>query len=147
MSALLSISPQRKPEMNSDIAQPKGKLTLRVIATDKDTNSHGDIYAGWLVAQMDLATSSIASQIAKGRTTTVSIKQLDFISPVRVGAEVSCYTRLADIGTTSIRIEVEVWTRDIFKKQQRKASEGIVVFVAIDALGRIREVPEQKVQR
>jgi len=129
--------------MASDIAHPKGKLTLRVIALDKDTNAHGDIYGGWLVSQMDLATSSLASQLAKGRVATVSIRHLDFISPVRIGAEVSCYARVADVGTTSIRIEVEVWTRDLYQEKLRKVAEGVFVFVAIDASGRIRPVPRQ----
>ena len=121
--------------------KPKGKLALRVIALDKDTNGHGDIYAGWLVSQMDLAASSMAAQVAQGRTATISIQALDFISPVRVGSEVSCYANLSSVGTSSIRIEVQVWTRDMLKDNPRKVSEGLFVFVAIDSEGRIRKVP------
>lgn len=128
--------------ITSDNTGPKGELTFRVVALDKDTNGHGDVYAGWLVSQMDLGTSSLASKIAEGRTATVSISQLDFISPIRVGAEVSCYARIVEIGHTSIRIEAEVWTRELFNEQQRKAAEGTWVVVAIDASGRIRKVPK-----
>ncbi|OZG75083.1 acyl-CoA thioesterase [Hahella sp. CCB-MM4] len=127
----------------SDRAMPKGELSLRVIALEKDTNGNGDIHAGWLVSQMDLAASSTAGRLAEGRTATVSIKQLDFISPVRIGAEVSCYTRVEEIGTSSIHIEVEVWTRDSTSQHPRKVTEGKFVLVAIDATGRIRPVPNK----
>ncbi len=127
----------------SERAGPNGELALRVIALEKDTNANGDIHAGWLVSQMDIAAGSAAGRIAEGRTATVSIKQLDFISPVRLGAEVSCYTRIGDIGTSSIHIEVEVWTRDATSQTQRKVTEGRFILVAIDAAGRIRPVPNQ----
>ncbi len=129
--------------MTNENATPRGKLTLRVIALDRDTNSLGDIYAGWLVSQMDLAANSMAAQVAQGRTATVSIQRVDFISPVRVGSEVSCYTELAGIGNSSIKIEVQVWTRDVLTETPRKVSEGLFVFVAVDQAGRIRKVPEE----
>ncbi|ABC27643.1 MULTISPECIES: acyl-CoA thioesterase [Hahella] len=125
----------------SSSSAPNGELALRVIALDKDTNSNGDIYAGWLMSQMDLAAASMAGRIAKGRTATVSVKQLDFLSPVRVGAEVSCYARMVNIGTSSMHIEVEVWTRDNHQNTPRKVTEGVFVLVAIDDSGRIRAVP------
>lgn len=120
---------------------PSGELALRVIALERDTNANGDIYAGWLVSQMDLAAANMAGRIAKGRTATVCIEKMEFISPVRIGAEVSCYTQLTDIGRSSIKIQVEVWTRDPCQDQERKVTEALFVFVAIDADGRIRPVP------
>ncbi|RMF15442.1 MAG: acyl-CoA thioesterase [Gammaproteobacteria bacterium] len=127
---------------DSDGPRPEGTLSLRTIARDRDTNSNGDIYGGWLVAKMDLAASSLAGRIARGRTATVSIDKMDFISPVRVGAEISCYTRLEDIGRSSIRITVETWTRDRYSDEQRKVTEATFVLVAIDEMGRIRPVPK-----
>ncbi len=122
---------------------PSGELALRVVALERDTNAEGDIFAGWLVSQMDLAASTMAGRIAKGRTATVCIEKMEFISPVRVGAEVSCYTRLTDIGRSSIRIQVEVWTKDPYQSQERKVTDALFVFVAIDADGRIRAVPDR----
>ena len=127
----------------TDGPRPEGTLTLRTVALDRDTNSNGDIFGGWLVAQMDLAASNLAGRIAKGRTATVSIDKMDFISPVRVGAEVSCYTHLLDIGRSSMRIRVEVWTRDRYSTEARKVTESVFVLVAIADMGRIRPVPDQ----
>lgn len=125
----------------SNGAKPTGELVLRVFALEKDTNADGDIYAGWLVSQMDLAASGVAGRLAEGRTATVSIKQIDFLSPVRIGAEVSCYASLQDIGTSSMQIKIEVWTRDNTDSTPRKVTEGLFVLVAIDDSGRIRAVP------
>jgi acyl-CoA thioesterase YciA len=121
---------------------PTGELALRVIALDRDTNANGDIYGGWLVAQMDLAAANLAGRTAHGRTATVAIEKMEFISPVRVGAEVSCYCQLTDVGRSSIKIQVEVWTRDAFQARERKVTEALFVFVAIDGDGRIRAVPD-----
>ena len=76
--------------------------------------------------------------------TTAAISQLDFISPVRVGSEVCCYARLAEMGTSSMRIKVEVWTKDMFNDDSRIAAEGVLVFVAIDSSGIIHKVPTQE---
>ncbi len=122
---------------------PSGELALRVVALERDTNANGDIYAGWLMSQMDLAAANMAGRIAKGRTATVCVDKMEFLSPVRVGAEVSCYAQLTDIGRSSMKIQVEVWTRDPCQTQERKVTETQFVFVAIDGDGRIRPVPEQ----
>ncbi len=118
-----------------------GQLLLRTMALEKDTNQNRDIHAGWLVCQMDLAASSLAGSLARGRTATVSISKLDFISPVRVGAEVSFFGALKQVGNSSLHIAIEVWTRDHHQKTLRKVTEGTFVLVAIDEAGRIRSLP------
>lgn len=118
-----------------------GELLLRTIALEKDTNQNRDIYAGWLVSQMDLAASGLAGRIAKGRTATVSISKLDFLSPVRVGAELSFFGIVQQMGNSSIQIQVEVWTRDHNQLDDRKVTEGVFILVAIDEAGRIRSLP------
>ncbi|MFE8070507.1 acyl-CoA thioesterase [Marinobacteraceae bacterium S3BR75-40.1] len=121
--------------------QPKGELAIQVVPMPADTNPNGDVYAGWLVKQMDLAAATVAGQISKGRTATVAIDRMEFLSPLRVGAQVACYTRLVDVGRSSMKIEVEVWTKDGSSNRPRKVTESLFVFVAIDENGRIREVP------
>lgn len=69
--------------------------------------------------------------------------RMEFLSPLRVGSQVSCYCELVDIGRSSMKINVEVWMLDRFSKTPRKVTEGLFVYVAIDEQGRIREVPDQ----
>lgn len=126
---------------HEDKPSPKGDLALQVIPQPRDTNANGDIYAGWLVQQMDLAAALTAGRISHGRTATVAIDRMEFLSPVRLGSQVSCYTRLDDVGRSSMKINVEVWTLDRNAHRPRKVTEAQFVFVAIDENGRIRPVP------
>ena len=70
--------------------------------------------------------------------------RMEFLSPLRVGSQVGCYGELVDVGRSSMKIQIEVWTRDRTAKTPRKVTEGLFVYVAIDEHGRIREVPDQQ---
>ncbi|MDV2078813.1 acyl-CoA thioesterase [Marinobacter xestospongiae] len=129
--------------LDDDKPAPKGELVLQLVPLPGDTNANGDIYAGWLVKQMDLAAATVAGRVSLGRSATVAIDRMEFLSPLRVGSQVSCYCDLVDIGRSSMKIQVEVWTLDRVAKRQRKVTEGLFVYVAIDEHGRIREVPDQ----
>ncbi|MDX1756323.1 MAG: acyl-CoA thioesterase [Marinobacter sp.] len=129
--------------LDDDKPIPRGELTIQVVPLPADTNANGDVYAGWLVKQMDLAAATVAGRVSLGRNATVAIDRMEFLSPLRVGSQVSCYCELQDIGRSSMKIGVEVWTRDRNAKRQRKVTEALFVYVAIDEQGRIREVPEQ----
>ncbi len=76
-----------------------------------DTNPHGDIFGGWLMAQMDLAGGSAAVRRARGRVATVAVASMTFHRPVKVGDEVSLYARVIGVGRSSIRVFVEAWRR------------------------------------
>lgn len=128
---------------DDDKPTPRGDLTIQVIPLPADTNANGDVYAGWVVKQMDLAAATIAGRISLGRNATVAIDRMEFLSPLRVGSQVGCYCELVDIGRSSMKINVEVWTLDRHADRQRKVTEALFVYVAIDENGRIREVPDQ----
>lgn len=128
---------------DDDKPNPRGQLALQVVPLPSDTNANGDVFAGWLVKQMDMAAATTAGRISKGRNATVAIDRMEFLSPLRVGSQVACYTELVDIGRSSMKINVEVWTLDRDRDRMRKVTESLFVFVAIDEHGRIREVPQQ----
>ncbi|MDP4547639.1 MAG: acyl-CoA thioesterase [Marinobacter sp.] len=128
---------------DDDKPNPRGELTLQVVPLPSDTNANGDVFAGWLVKQMDIAAATMAGRISRGRSATVAMDRMEFLSPLRVGSQVSCYCELVDIGRSSMKINVEVWMLDRFAKTPRKVTEGLFIYVAIDDQGRIREVPDQ----
>ncbi|MEN9465750.1 MAG: hypothetical protein RL217_1931 [Pseudomonadota bacterium] len=121
--------------------RPEGELSLRLVPSRQDANLHGDISGGWVVAQMDHAAESVASKVALGRIASVALESVVFMSPIRVGAVVSIYTRLLDIGTSSLRLAIEVWTQNPSDSEKRKVVDAVFVYVAIDDNGRIRRVP------
>jgi len=105
-----------------------------------DTNPFGDIFGGWVMAQMDIAGAIHANEVAHGRVTTVAVSSMVFMRPVPVGAVISCYTSTLRIGTTSIRVKVEVWIKDFLTQQISQVTQGEYVYVAINEAGQKRPV-------
>lgn len=122
---------------------PEGQPVGRVIAMPADTNPEGDIFGGWLLAQMDLAGATPAFERAKGRCATVALDGMVFHQPVSVGDEVSTYAKVIHTGRTSIRVHVEVWKRSRGEAEARsvRVTEGVFTYVAIDEDRKPRPLP------
>lgn len=121
---------------------PRGALALQTFAMPGDTNMSGDIFGGWLMAQMDLAATVPARARARGRVATVAVEAMSFHKPVRVGDLVSIYGEVVGEGRTSMTIELETWvTRP--GGERLRVTEARFVFVALDAEGRKRPLPEK----
>ena len=112
---------------------PAREPTLRTIAMPADANARGDIFGGWILAQMDLAGGSAAMRRAQGRVATVGIASMSFHRPVLVGDEISGYATVTKVGRTSITVCIEVWARRLAGEETVKVTEGIFTYVAIDA--------------
>lgn len=128
----------------SEDTPPPVEPALRAIAMPADANPNGDIFGGWLLAQMDLAGGNVANQRARGRVATVALDRMEFHLPVYVGDEVSCYATIKRIGRTSITVLVESWVRRRDGGARVKVTEGTFTYVAIDAERRPRPVPAEK---
>jgi len=131
-------------EQEKENLTPQGQLALQITALPRETNGFGDIYGGWLVAQMDLAGTAAASKRAGGRVATVSIDRMAFLVPVAVGAQLAFYTQSLQVGRSSIQMLVEAWSDDPLSVGWRKVTEAVFVFVAIDGAGRTRPLPPQR---
>ena len=114
---------------------------LRTIAMPADANPSGDIFGGWLLAQMDLAGGAVATRRAGGRAATVAVTAMTFHLPVFVGDEVSCYAEIVKVGTSSIAVKVESWSRRGLTGERVKVTEGLFTYVAIGSDRRPRPVP------
>lgn len=125
------------------IDRTRTAASLRTIAMPADTNPNGDIFGGWLLAQMDLAGGTYAFTLAEGRVATVAITGMVFHKPVYVGDEVSCYCATHRVGNTSITVLVETWVRRGRMRVEEKVTEGLFTFVAIDDDGRPRPIPDR----
>jgi acyl-CoA thioesterase YciA len=125
-----------------DAASGAGEPALRAIAMPGEANPNGDIFGGWLLAQMDLAGGSVASQRAQGRVATVAITGMTFHRPVFIGDEVSCYAAVKRVGRTSLTIHIETWVRRHLRSERVKVTEGVFTYVAIGDDRRPRPVPD-----
>jgi acyl-CoA thioesterase YciA len=118
------------------------QLVLRVMPMPADANGNGDIFGGWIMAQVDLAGAVLPSRIAKGRIVTVAVNEFVFKQPVSIGDLLSFYARVARIGKTSITVNVEVYAeRDPANLHVVKVTEANLTYVAIDRDGKPRQIP------
>ena len=131
------------PENGSDTAdEPRGELALRSMAMPADTNPSGDIFGGWVMAQMDIAGGITAWNRADGRVATVAVDGFTFHKPVNVGDVVCCYCEVTGVGKTSIQVRVETWVLRGRRPENRvRVTEGTFTFVALDGEGKKRPVP------
>lgn len=122
---------------------PDAELVMRVMPMPKDANSAGDIFGGWIMAQVDLAACVQPARIAKSRVATVAVNEFVFRSAVSVGDLLSFYSHVVRVGKTSITVHVEVWAErrpaDPFLV---KVTEANVTYVALDANGKPRAVQQ-----
>ena len=118
-------------------------LVLKVIPMPGDCNANGDIFGGWVMAQVDLAGSVLPARYAQGRMATVAVNEFIFKQPVRVGDILSFFSKVTRIGRTSITVKVEVYAERI-RAQGRyiKVTEASLTYVAIDDAGQPRELPK-----
>jgi acyl-CoA thioesterase YciA len=122
---------------------PAAEPALRAIAMPADTNPHGDIFGGWLLCQMDLAGSTVATRNAGGRVVTVAITAMTFHRPVLVGDEVTCYCTIDRIGNSSITVTIESWVRRGTGTTSIKVTEGVFTYVHVGTDGRPQPIVVQ----
>jgi len=124
------------PDPTATSQIPTGEPALRAVAMPADTNPHGDIFGGWLLCQMDLAGTIVATRRASGRVVTVAITGMAFHRPVRIGDEVSCFCTIEKVGRTSLTVKTESWVRRGIGDETIKVTEGLFTYVRVDADGR-----------
>lgn len=122
---------------------PKREPLIRTIAMPADTNPAGDIFGGWLMAQMDLAAGNVAARRSRGRAVTASVEGMSFLAPVHVGDEVSLYGRIVKTGRSSMRIFIEAFRRMRDAEVAVKVTEATFTFVAVTAEGHSRPLPPE----
>lgn len=128
---------------DSTAARPLGEPVIRTIAMPADTNPAGDIFGGWLLAQMDMAAGSVAARRSRGRCATIAVDGMSFLRPVFVGDELTLYGSIERVGRTSMRIRVEAWRRPRVETECERVTQGVFTFVAIDDERRPRELPPE----
>ena len=125
------------------VALPTDKeLVLKVIPMPGDTTGNGDIFGGWVMAQVDLAGSVLPARYTQGRMATVAVNEFVFKQPVRVGDILSFFSSVTRIGRTSVTVQVEVYAENFERQgQYMKVTQALLTYVAIDDHGRPREIP------
>jgi acyl-CoA thioesterase YciA len=132
--------------MTEPVTLPAGKEPmLRVVPMPRDANQSGDIFGGWIMAQVDIAGSVPAVRLAKGRVATVAVNSFLFKQPVFVGDLVSFYAEVIRVGRTSITVNVEVYAQRRPEREEAvKVTEATLTYVAVDEMRQPRVVSAQQ---
>ncbi|TKZ22398.1 acyl-CoA thioesterase [Shimia litoralis] len=123
--------------------KPEGEATLRTVAMPSDVNVNGDIFGGWVLAQMDIASGIVAAQRGQGRVTTVAVDAMKFIRPVAIGDILCVWAWVERIGRSSMAIRIEAWVVRFNGRATEKVTEAVFTYVAIDEHGNPRAVPKE----
>jgi len=128
------------PEIPAEL--PDKQPALRVMPMPSDVNQNGDVFGGWIMAQVDVAGAIPAMRRARGKVATVSVNSFLFKQPVSVGDVVSFFAEVVETGRTSIKVNVEVYAeRHPANPLTVKVTEATLTYVAIDQHGSKRELP------
>jgi acyl-CoA thioesterase YciA len=120
-------------DMTGDRLPAGRQPTTRVLAMPTDTNAAGDIFGGWIMAQVDIAGSIAAYRRASGRVVTVAVNSFQFHRPVFVGDLISCYAEVVRVGRTSLTVHVEVYAERSRRSEECiKVTEATLTYVAVD---------------
>ncbi len=125
------------------MAKPNGDLTLRTLAMPADANAAGDIFGGWVMAQMDLSCGIRAAERARGRVVTAAVKEMAFEMPVKIGDTLCIYTDVVKVGRTSMTLKVEAWAQRYLSDRMDKVTDALFVMVALDENGHPKPVPPE----
>lgn len=128
---------------NTQPEAPRGELTIRTLAMPVDTNAAGDIFGGWVMAQMDLACGIRGAERAKGRIVTAAVNEMSFASPVKVGDTLSIYSDIEKIGRTSMILYIEAWAQRYLTENSERVTFARFTMVAIDEDGKPKPIPSQ----
>jgi acyl-CoA thioesterase YciA len=121
---------------------PDGIPVLRVMPMPADANIHGDVFGGWIMAQVDIAGAVPAARRANGRVATIAVTSFLFKNPVFVGDLLSFYAHVLKTGTTSITVEVEVYAERMrLETEVVKVTEATLVYVATGPDRKPRSLP------
>ncbi len=125
------------------MTKPNGDLTLRTLAMPADANAAGDIFGGWVMAQMDLSCGIRAAERARGRVVTAAVKEMAFEMPVKIGDTLCIYTDVVKVGRTSMTLKVEAWAQRYLSDRMDKVTDALFVMVALDENGHPKPVPAE----
>jgi acyl-CoA thioesterase YciA len=124
------------------VTMPGREPVLRMMTMPSDVNATGDIFGGWVMAQVDVAGAIPAMRRARGRVATVAVNSFLFKQPISVGDVVSFYAEITHVGRTSINVDVQVYAeRNPAQPVVVKVTEAQLTYVALNDDGSKREVP------
>lgn len=97
------------------------------------TNHYDTLFGGTAMNMMDEVAFIAATRFSRKKVVTISSDKIDFNEPIPAGTIVELVAEVVDIGTTSLKVKVDLFQEEMYKSTpQRKSISGVFTFVALD---------------
>ena len=107
-----------------------------------DTNHHGSIFGGKVLAYIDEIAAITSMKHAKSEVVTASFDSVDFISPAYVGEILELEAMVTSTGQSSMEVYVRVNARNLKTGELKLTTESFVTMVAVDESGKPVKIPK-----
>jgi acyl-CoA hydrolase len=118
------------------------KTIMTEIVLPNDTNALQNLRGGKILHWMDIASAIAAGKHAQAVVVTVSVDQVSFENPIKIGDVVHIEAKVTRAFNTSIETFIEVWAENLPTQNRYKCNTAYYTFVALDSNGRPRKVDE-----
>jgi acyl-CoA hydrolase len=96
------------------------------------TNHYDTLFGGSAMQMMDEVAFIAATRFTRKKVVTVSSDKIDFKKPIPAGTIIELIGRVTYIGSTSLKVRVEIFIEQMYTNEREKAITGTFTFVAID---------------
>ena len=111
------------------------------VVLPNDANLLGNILGGKVMHLIDIAGAISARRHCGSLLVTVSVDNLDFIQPIKIGQLIVLRAFVTRVFNTSVEVEVNVFSEDYATGERRQTSSAFVTYVGVDENGRPKKVP------
>lgn len=117
------------------------RVEMMEVVLPNDANPLGNILGGKVMHLIDIAGAVVAQRHTRRVVVTVSVDNLDFLHPIRVGQLIILRAQITRAFRTSVEVAVKVFLEDCLTGERRQTSSAFVTYVALDEDGRAVNVP------
>ena len=122
--------------MVEEFSQREKRLTMSVLMTPDKANFSGNVHGGEMLKFLDEVAYACASRYSGNYVVTLSVDQVVFKQPVRIGELVTFLATVNFTGRTSLEVGVKVISENIQKRSCRHTNSCFFTMVAIDENGK-----------
>ena len=119
----------------------QSRVQLAQLMQPSQANHHGNVHGGWIMKLVDEAGALACMRHAQRRVVTVSVDQMVFRHPIRIGDLVTLKAEVSYVGRTSMEAQVKVIAENPVTGEYMHTNTAYLVFVALGDDGRSMEVP------
>lgn len=124
------------------VARPAPEVHIADIVLPNQTNNHGTMFGGDVLALMDRAAGIAALRFCRQLVVTASTERIDFRTPIQRGELIEALARVIYVGRTSLIVRIHIYAEHALIGERRLCTTGYFSMVALDEHNHPIPVPE-----